>query len=283
MKTRQFGHEDLTERRPMIPNDLAHRVMASSAAKSSSSTPPRGRAPRRRPDSFDAVKAVVLGHGARAARRRGTYEAPVEVLPVVAAAVHATTTTTTTTTRDEVKKRKATTEPEAASGHAKKRAVVPAHDDASATVSPAVRKSPRGHAAPRHEPPPRNLEESLLVADEPTLSSTSTPRGHARERDEQRARLEHAMGTSPFARMGVTPPAKLPVDAKTAAEVLLATVCGEELPHAASTEAKALARFAMAGAEVGIRATKTPAVAGRRAKELTRANAKLKCLMDEET
>jgi hypothetical protein len=267
----------------MIPNDLAHRVMASSAAKSSSSTPPRGRAPRRRPDSFDAVKAVVLGHGARAARRRGTYEAPVEVLPDVAPAVHPTTTTTTTTTRDEVKKRKATTEPEAASGHAKKRAVVPAHDDASATVSPAVRKSPRGHAAPRHEPPPRNLEESLLVADEPTLSSTSTPRGHARERDEQRARLEHAMGTSPFARMGVTPPAKLPVDAKTAAEVLLATVCGEELPLAASAEAKALARFAMAGAEVGIRATKIPAVAGRRAKELTRANAKLKYLMDEET
>ena len=263
----------------MIPNGLAHRAMASSAAKSSSSTPPRGRAPRRRPDSFDAVKAVVLGHGARAARRRGTYEAPVEVLPVVAA-VHATTTTTT---RDGVKKRKATTEPEAASGHAKKRAVVPAHDDASATVSPAVRKSPRGHAAPRHEPPPRNLEESLLVADEPTLSSTSSPRGHARERDEQRARLEHAMGTSPFARMGVIPPAKLPVDAKTAAEVLLATVCGEELPLAASTEAKALARFAMAGAEVGIRATKIPAVAGRRAKELTRANAKLKCLMDEET
>ena len=266
----------------MITNGLAHRAMASSAAKSSSSTLPRGRAPRRRPDSFDAVKAVVLGHGARAARRRGTYEAPVEVLPVVTA-VHATTTTTTTTTRDEVKKRKATTEPEAASGHAKKRAVVPAHDDASATVSPAVRKSPRGHAAPRHEPPPRNLEESLLVADEPTLSSTSTPRGHARERDEQRARLEHAMGTSPFARMGVTPPAKLPVDAKTAAEVLLATVCGEELPLTASTEAKALARFAMAGAEVGIRATKIPAVAGRRAKELTRANAKLKCLMDEET
>ena len=127
-------------------------------------------------------------------------------------------------------KEEATTEPEAASGHAKKRAVVPAHDDVSATVSPAVRKSPRGHAAPRHEPPPRNLEESLLVADEPTLSSTSSPRGHARERDEQRARLEHAMGTSPFARMGVTPPAKLPVDAKTAAEVLLATVCGEELP-----------------------------------------------------
>ena len=263
----------------MIPNDLAHRAMASSAAKSSSSTPPRGRAPRRRPDSFDAVKAVVLGHGARAARRRGTYEAPVEVLPVVAA-VHATTTTTT---RDEGEKEEATTEPEAASGHAKKRAVVPAHDDVSATVSPAVRKSPRGHAAPRHEPPPRNLEESLLVADEPTLSSTSSPRGHARERDEQRARLEHAMGTSPFARMGVTPPAKLPVDAKTAAEVLLATVCGEELPLHASTEAKALARFAMAGAEVGIRATKIPAVAGRRAKELTRANAKLKCLMDEET
>ena len=271
----------------MIPNGLAHRAMASSAAaKSSSSTPPRGRAPRRRPDSFDAVKAVVLGHGARAARRRGTYEAPVEVLPVVAA-VHATTTTTTTT-RDEVKKRKATTEPETASGHAKKRAVVSTHDDVSATVSPrtgaaAVRKSPRGHAAPRHEPPPRNLEESLLVADEPTLSSTSSPRGHARERDEQRARLEHAMGTSPFTRMGVIPPAKLPVDAKTAAEVLLATVCGEELPHAASTEAKALARFAMAGAEVGIRATKIPAVAGRRAKELTRANAKLKALMDEET
>ena len=228
---------------------------------------------------------MVLGHGARAARRRGTYEAPVEVLPVVAAAVHATTTTTT---RDGVKKRKATTEPETASGHAKKRAVVSTHDDVSATVSPrtgaaAVRKSPRGHAAPRHEPPPRNLEESLLVADEPTLSSTSSPRGHARERDEQRARLEHAMGTSPFARMGVTPPAKLPVDAKTAAEVLLATVCGEELPLAASAEAKALARFAMAGAEVGIRATKIPAVAGRRAKELTRANAKLKCLMDEET
>jgi hypothetical protein len=264
----------------MIPNDLAHSAMASSAAKSSSSTPPRGRAPRRRPDSFDAVKAVVLGHGARAARRRGTYEAAVEVIPVVAA-VHATTTTTTT--RDEVKKRRATTEPEAASGHAKKRAVVPAHDDASATVSPAVRKSPRGHAAPRHEPPPRNLEESLLVADEPTLSSTSSPRGHARERDEQRARLEHAMGTSPFTRMGVVPPAKLPVDAKTAAEVLLATVCGEELPVTASTEAKALARFAMAGAEVGIRATKIPAVAGRRAKELTRANAKLKYLMDEET
>ena len=261
--------------------------MASSAAKSSSSTPPRGRAPRRRPDSFDAVKAVVLGHGARVARRRGTYEAPVEVLPVVAA-VHATTTTTTTTTRDEVKKRKATTEPETASSHAKKRAVVSTHDDVSATVSPrtgaaTVRKSPRGHAAPRREPPPRNLEESLLVADEPTLSSTSSPRGHARERDEQRARLEHAMGTSPFTRMGVVPPAKLPVDAKTAAEVLLATVCGEELPHAASTEAKALARFAMAGAEVGIRATKTPAVAGRRAKELTRANAKLKCLMDEKT
>ena len=271
----------------MITNGLAHRAMASSAAKSSSSTPPRGRAPRRRPDSFDAVKAVVLGHGARAARRRGTYEAPVEVLPVVTA-VHATTTTTTTTTRDEVKKRKATTEPEDASGHAKKRPVVPAHDDVSATVSPrtgaaAVRKSPRGHAAPRHEPPPRNLEESLLVADEPTLSSTSSPRGHARERDEQRARLEHAMGTSPFTRMGVTPPAKLPVDAKTAAEVLLATVCGEELPLTASTEAKALARFAMAGAEVGIRATKIPAVAGRRAKELTRANAKLKCLMDEKT
>ena len=270
----------------MIPNDLAHSAMASSAAKSSSSTPPRGRAPRRRPDSFDAVKAVVLGHGARAARRRGTYEAPVEVIPV-AAAVHATTTTTTTT-RDGVKKRKATTEPETASGHAKKRAVVSTHDDVSATVSPrtgaaAVRKSPRGHAAPRHEPPPRNLEESLLVADEPTLSSTSSPRGHARERDEQRARLEHAMGTSPFARMGVTPPAKLPVDAKTAAEVLLATVCGEELPLAASAEAKALARFAMAGAEVGIRATKIPAVAGRRAKELTRANAKLKYLMDEET
>ena len=265
----------------MIPNDSAHSAMASSAAKSSSSTPPRGRAPRRRPDSFDAVKAVVLGHGARAARRRGTYEAPVEVIPV-AAAVHATTTTTTTT-RDEVKKRKATTEPETASGHAKKRAVVSTHDDVSATVSPAVRKSPRGHAAPRHEPPPRNLEESLLVADEPTLSSTSTPRGHARERDKQRARLEHAMGTSPFARMGVIPPAKLPVDAKTAAEVLLATVCGEELPHAASAEAKALARFAMAGAEVGIRATKIPAVAGRRAKELTRANAKLKALMDEET
>lgn len=261
---------------------MAHRAMASSAAKSSSSTPPRGRAPRRRPDSFDAVKAVVLGHGARAARRRGTYEAPVEVLPVV----HATTTTTTT--RDGVKKRRATTEPEDASGHAKKRAVVPAHDDVSATVSPrtgaaTVRKSPRGHAAPRREPPPRNLEESLLVADEPTLSSTSSPRGHARERDEQRARLEHTMGTSPFTRMGVIPPAKLPVDAKTAAEVLLATVCGEELPHAASTEAKALARFAMAGAEVGIRATKTPAVAGRRAKELTRANAKLKCLMDEKT
>ena len=237
--------------------------MASSAAKSSSSTPPRGRAPRRRPDSFDAVKAVVLGHGARAARRRGTYEAPVEVLP------------------------KPTTEPEPASGHAKKRAVVSTHDDVSATVSPrtgaaAVRKSPRGHAAPRHEPPPRNLEESLLVADEPTLSSTSSPRGHARERDEQRARLEHAMGTSPFTRMGVAPPAKLPVDAKTAAEVLLATVCGEELPLTASTEAKALARFAMAGAEVGIRATMIPAVAGRRAKELTRANAKLKCLMDEE-
>ena len=265
----------------MIPNDLAHRAMASSAAKSSSSTPPRGRAPRRRPDSFDAVKAVVLGHGARAARRRGTYEAPVEVLPVV----HATTTTTTT--RDGVKKRRATTEPEDASGHAKKRAVVPAHDDVSATVSPrtgaaTVRKSPRGHAAPRREPPPRNLEESLLVADEPTLSSTSSPRGHARERDEQRARLEHAMGTSPFTRMGVVPPAKLPVDAKTAAEVLLATVCGEELPLTASTEAKALARFAMAGAEVGIRATMIPAVAGRRAKELTRANAKLKCLMDEE-
>ena len=265
----------------MIPNGQAHRAMASSAAKSSSSTPPRGRAPLRRPDSFDAVKAVVLGHGARAARRRGTYETPVEVLP----AVHATTTTTT---RDGVKKRRATTEPEDASGHAKKRAVVPAHDDVSATVSPrtgaaTVRKSPRGHAAPRHEPPPRNLEESLLVADEPTLSSTSSPRGHARERDEQRARLEHAMGTSPFARMGVTPPAKLPVDAKTAAEVLLATVCGEELPHAASAEAKALARFAMAGAEVGIRATKIPAVAGRRAKELTRANAKLKYLMDEET
>ena len=271
----------------MIPNDLAHRAKASSAATSSWSTPPRGRAPRRRPDSFDAVKAVVLGHGARAARRRGTYEAPVEVLPVVAA-VHATTTTTTTTTRDEVKKRKATTEPETASGHAKKRAVVSTHDDVSATVSPrtgaaAVRKSPRGHAAPRHEPPPRNLEESLLVADEPTLSSTSSPRGHARERDEQRARLEHAMGTSPFTRMGVVPPAKLPVDAKTAAEVLLATVCGEELPLTASTEAKALARFAMAGAEVGIRATKIPAVAGRRAKELTRANAKLKCLMDEKT
>ena len=262
----------------MIINGSAHRAMASSAAKSSSSTPPRGRAPRRRPDSFDAVKAVVLGHGARAARRRGTYEAPVEVLPVVAA-VHATTTTT----RDGVKKRKATTVPEAASGHAKKRAVVPAHDDVSATVSPAVRKSPRGHAAPRREPPPRNLEESLLVADEPTLSSTSSPRGHARERDEQRARLEHAMGTSPFTRMGVVPPAKLPVDAKTAAEVLLATVCGEELPHAASTEAKALARFAMAGAEVGIRATMIPAVAGRRAKELTRANAKLKYIMDEET
>ena len=274
-------NEDLTERSQMIPNDSAHSAMASSAAKSSSSTPPRGRAPRRRPDSFDAVKAVVLGHGARAARRRGTYEAPVEVLPVVAA-VHATTTTTTTT-RNEVKKRKATTEPETASGHAKKRAVVSTHDDVSATVSPAVRKSPRGHATPRHEPPPRNLEDSLLVADEPTLSSTSSPRGHARERDEQRARLEHAMGTSPFTRMGVTPPAKLPVDAKTAAEVLLATVCGEELPHAASTEAKALARFAMAGAEVGIRATKIPAVAGRRAKELTRANAKLKALMDEET
>tara|TARA_B100000768_G_scaffold8172_1_gene8627 strand:+ start:648 stop:767 length:120 start_codon:yes stop_codon:yes gene_type:complete len=39
----------------------------------------------------------------------------------------------------------------------------------------------------------------------------------------------------------------------------------------------------MAGAEVGIRATKIPAVAGRRAKELTRANAKLKYIMDEET
>ena len=82
----------------MIPNDLAHSAMASSAAKSSSSTPPRGRAPRRRPDSFDAVKAVVLGHGARAARRRGTYEAAVEVIPVVAA-VHATTTTTTLAAR----------------------------------------------------------------------------------------------------------------------------------------------------------------------------------------
>ena len=86
------------------------------------------------------------------------------------------------------------------------------------------------------------------------------------------------MGTSPFTRMGVTPPAKLPVDAKTAAEVLLATVCGEELPLTASTEAKALARFAMAGAEVGIRATK---ISIRRAKELTRASAKFKCLMDE--
>jgi hypothetical protein len=81
-------YEDLTERSPMIPNGQAHRAMASSAAKSSSSTPPRGRAPRRRPDSFDAVKAVVLGHGARAARRRGTYEAPVEVLPVAAAVHH---------------------------------------------------------------------------------------------------------------------------------------------------------------------------------------------------
>ena len=158
----------------MIPNDLAHRAMASSAAKSSSSTPPRGRAPRRRPDSFDAVKAVVLGHGARAARRRGTYEAPVEVLPVVAA-VHATTTTTTTT-RDGVKKRKATTEPETASGHAKKRAVVPAHDDVSATVS-------RGRAAPSaraRAATPRRATNPRRATSKSPYSSPTNPRSPPR-------------------------------------------------------------------------------------------------------
>ena len=267
----------------MIPNDLAHRAMASSAAKSSSSTPPRGRAPRRRPDSFDAVKAVVLGHGARAARRRGTYEAPVEVLPVVAA-VHATTTTTT---RDGVKKRRATTEPEAASGHAKKRAVVPAHDDVSATVS-------RGRAGRRPQEPARPRRAAPRTpAAQPRRVPTRRRRTHALLHElptRTRARARRAARTAgtrdghvAVRAHGRDPPAKLPVDAKTAAEVLLATVCGEELPLAASAEAKALARFAMAGAEVGIRATKIPAVAGRRAKELTRANAKLKCLMDEET
>ena len=210
---------------------MAHRPMASSVAKSSSSTPPRGRAPRRRPDSFDAVKAVVLGHGARAARRRGTYEAPVEVLPVVARRPRDDDDDDSRRGEKEESNDRARNRfgpREEARGRSRTRRCI--RDRLPRTGAAAVRKSPRGHAAPRHEPPPRNLEESLLVADEPTLSSTSSPRGHARERDEQRARLEHAMGTSPFARMGVIPPAKLPVDAKTAAEVLLATVCGEELP-----------------------------------------------------
>ena len=98
-----------------------------------------------------------------------------------------------------------------------------------------------------------------------------------------------------FASLGVAPPTRLPPTAADAKAVTLAvatnckdTARGEETRPAEtkrrgwpSSGARELAGFAAAGAHVGLRATKIPAVAAARLEALARARAAVDARVEE--
>lgn len=190
----------------------------------------------------------------------------------------------------------------ASSRGSKRGGVVAGEEDASRRV--------RAAAAARSAAPAsvETTRKTQLVAEEPRLSrrrrrggpdedddedddggarkTRSATRAKSGERSRAPASTLAASRTPPtvsFASLGVAPPTKLPPTATDAAAVTLAVATGgkdtagdKTKPTQLSSSSGAreqLARFAAAGAHVGLRATGIPAVAAARLEALARARA----------
>ena len=191
----------------------------------------------------------------------------------------------------------------ASSRGSKRGGVVAGEEDASRRV--------RAAAAARSAAPASvdTTRKTQLAAEEPRLSrrrrrggpdededddddggarkTRSATRAKSGERSRAPASTLAASRTPPtvsFASLGVAPPTKLPPTATDAAAVTLAVATGGkdtaggkdtggEKTQLASGAREQLARFAAAGAHVGLRATGIPAVAAARLEALARARA----------